>query len=132
MPPRTLRTSNGRDLTGFYIFTKGGFPQTRKERQDGFWTKEGNSVYITCVGCGTVLNISGHGVQKHHGTRLKGYLVNKEINYGQVQSCTICNKCQNHIFAYLENYDDEDREDDGESYEDEYDDDDYDDDDDEK
>lgn len=131
MPPRPLRTSNGRDLTGFYIFAKGDFPQTRKERRDGFWTKEGNSIYITCIGCGSILNISGHGIHKYSGARLKGYLLNKEINYGQAESCAICDECANHMFVYLENYDDEDRKDDGENHEgDDYDDDYSDDDDD--
>lgn len=124
MPPRPLRSFNGRGLSGYYIFTKGAFPQTRKERIDGFWTKEGDSLYITCVGCGTVLNISGHGVRKFPGAMLLGYILDKDINYGVLQTCAICDGCQNHIFAYLENYDDENREDDGlnEDHGDDYDD----------
>lgn len=129
MPPRELRTSNGRRLSGFFLFTKSDFPLTRKERRDGFWMKDGDSIYITCTACGSVLDVSGHGIHKYSGAQLQGYLLDKKVNYGHGASCAVCDECSSHMFFYLENYEYENREDDGENHE-EYDDD-YDDDDDE-
>jgi hypothetical protein len=106
MPPRIIRLGK-RPQAGSYLLTKSDFPQTKEERKAGFWQIDGDSVYISCVGCGSALNISTHGIDRHTGVDLVkvGYNLEKHLNYGIVSPCVVCHRCGNHLFPFLEGYD---------------------------
>lgn len=108
-----------------YFFKKGEFPKDRTARRHGFWQLDGPSLYVSCISCGGIVNISDHKVTSTDGSKLtwlKG--TNPATTYGITPECAIC-ACGTHLFMYLEDYDGGNRE--GDGYEDNRDDYEYDD-----
>jgi hypothetical protein len=111
-----------------YFFKKGEFPKDRNERRHGFWQIDGPSLYVSCIACGGIVNISDHKITPSDGSKLtwlKG--INPAAVYGITPECAICpsRKCGSHLFMYLEDYDGGAREGDGDDGSDDYDEGDY-------
>lgn len=102
---------------GGIIYEKGEIPGTRKERREiARWSSEGEDlkrkIYVNCVHCGSINEITNHGFEDHDGV-------------ASIQNCIVCKKCDRHLWITLEEWPYADTYDDGEDE----DDDDYEDDD---
>ena len=46
----------------YYVLVEGKI--TRKDKWDGVWHREGDQVFIRCVGCGTILEIDWEDISE--------------------------------------------------------------------
>lgn len=91
---RVFRASSA--SCGGFLYEKGEIPTSKKERREvARWSSEGKGgerkVYVNCIYCGSVDEVSNHGFVVRDGG-------------AEIRNCIICRKCDRHYWVTLEGW----------------------------
>lgn len=81
---------------GGFLYEKGEIPTSRKKRKEvARWSSEGEGgnrkIYVNCIFCGSVDEVSDHGFTAHDGV-------------AAIRNCIVCERCERHYWVTLEGW----------------------------